>query len=69
MIPPQLTQVTPNGNTLVLTYDETLDDESIPAPSDYVVWADGNQVDVSGVRVSGSTVTLTLAADVEAGQM
>ena len=68
VIPPQLTQVTPNGNTLVLTYDETLDDESIPAPSDYVVWADGNQVDVSGVSVSGATVTLTLATAVEAGQ-
>ena len=68
VIPPQLTEVTPSGNTLVLTYDETLDDESIPAPSDYVVWADGNQVDVSGVSVSGATVTLTLATAVEAGQ-
>ena len=69
VIPPQLTQVTPNGNALVLTYDETLDDESIPAPSDFVVWAAGSTVDVNDVRVSGSTVTLTLAADVEAGQM
>ena len=43
VIPPQLTQVTPNSNTLVLTYDETLDDESTPAPSDFVVWAAGNR--------------------------
>ena len=68
VIPPQLTQVTPNSNTLVLTYDETLDDESIPAPSDFVVWAAGSTVGVNAVSVIGATVTLTLATAVEAGQ-
>ena len=65
VIPPQLTRVTANGNTLVLTYDEPLDDESTPAPSDFVVTAAGSTVGVNAVSVIGATVTLTLAAAVQ----
>ena len=35
--PPRLLQRTVNGTTLVLTYDETLDDASVPAPGNFVV--------------------------------
>ena len=66
--PPMLTGATVNGSTLVLTYDEALDGASVPAEGDFVVTADGSAITVNGVRVAGSTVTLTLATAVESGQ-
>ena len=66
--PPLLTQVTVNGSTLVLTYNEALDGGSVPAAGAFVVTADGSAITVNGVSVAGSTVTLTLATAVEAGQ-
>ena len=66
--PPLLTQATVNGSTLVLTYNEALDGASVPAAGAFVVTADGSAITVNGVSVAGSTVTLTLAAAVEAGQ-
>ena len=66
--PPLLTQATVNGSTLVLTYDEALDGASTPAAGAFGVTADGSAITVNGVRVAGSTVTLTLATAVEAGQ-
>ena len=72
--PPQLTQVTANGSTLVLTYNEPLDGTSTPAPGDFAVTVAGGPVGflrairVNAVRVIGATVTLTLAAAVQTGQ-
>ena len=66
--PPRLLQRTVNGTTLVLTYDETLDDASVPAPGDFVVAAAGNTINVTQVSVDGSRVTLTLAAPVQPNQ-
>ena len=66
--PPLLTQATVDGSTLVLTYDEALDGASVPAPGDFVVTAAGSTVNVHPVSVAGSTVTLTLATAVQAGQ-
>ena len=66
--PPLLTGATVTGSTLVLTYDETLDGASIPAPDDFVVTAAGSPTTVQGVGVAGSAVTLTLATAVEANQ-
>ena len=57
-----------NGSTLTLTYDKALDGASVPAASDFAVTAAGSTVNVSGASVAGSTVTLTLATAVEAGQ-
>ena len=42
--PPQLTQVTANGSTLVLTYNEPLDGTSTPAPGDFAVTVAGGPV-------------------------
>ena len=54
-----------NGTTLTLTWDEPLDGSSIPASGDFTV-AGGDRVrTVTRVRVSGSTVTLTLDAGAE----
>ena len=54
-----------NGTTLTLTYDEPLDGSSMPAASAFTV-SGGNQArTVTGVRVSGSTVELTVDPAVE----
>ena len=62
------------GNTLVLTYDEDLDAGSVPDASAYAVEAGPSGsletaplADADPVAVSGRTVTLKLAATVEAG--
>ena len=55
-----------SGTTITLTYDEALDEESVPAAAAFAVTqTDGDgltgTIDVSGVSVSGMSVTLTLA--------
>ena len=59
-----------DGTTLTLTYDESLDGSSTPVPGDFTV-SGGDQVrTVTGVRVNGSAVELTLdvgAEHLEAG--
>ena len=66
--PPVLDGATVNGVTLVLTYNEALDATSVPEVDDFVVTADGNGVGVDRASVSGSTVTLTLVARLQALQ-
>ena len=66
--PPRLLQRTVNGTTLVLTYDETLDDASVPAVGDFVVQSAGSTIAVQQVSVAGTAVTLTLAAPVQPNQ-
>ena len=59
-----------NGTTLTLTYDEPLDGGSRPAPGDFTVSGGDHARTVTGVRVSGSAVELTLdvgAEHLEAG--
>ena len=66
---PALQTATVNGATLVLTYDEALDETSEPAPGAYSVSVDGAAgVAPGSVAVSGSTVTLTLATAAAHGQ-
>ena len=54
-----------NGTTLTLTFDETLDGSSTPAAGDFTVAGGSQSRTVTGVRVSGSTVLLTLNAGAE----
>ena len=73
---PGLDTATVNATSLVLTYDEALDESSVPAPDAFTVTvtALGGTVstralaDTDPVAVSGATVTLTLASTVAAGQ-
>ena len=65
---PVLRSATVDGATLVLTYDEDLNGSSTPAPGDFTVTVAGRRVTVSGVAVSGRTVTLTLSSTVLFGQ-
>ena len=59
---------TVDGDSLVLTYNEDLDEGSTPDGSSFTVTAAGSTHTVSGVTVSGRTVTLTLSSAVESGQ-
>ena len=57
------------GNTLTLTYDEALDEDSTPAASAFTVTSDTNPaVTVTGVSVSGTMVVLTLSRVVAASE-
>ena len=59
-----------DGSSLVLTYDEALDEDSTPEASAYAVSIGGGTgAAPSGVVVSGSTVTLMLAAAVGANDV
>ena len=72
--PPALAATNPatvNGTALVLTYDEPLDTNSVPASSAFSVTVAGSTralANTSPVAISGSAVTLTLASAVTAGQ-
>ena len=71
--PPELADTNPltvNGAALVLTYNEALDTNSVPASGDISVKVGGIAVelaDTNPVAVSGSAVTLTLTAAVAPG--
>ena len=63
---PSFTSATANGSTLTVTLDEPLNPGSTPAGSAFVVKQNGTtQSSPTGVSVSGSTVTLTLATAVK----
>ena len=62
---PAFDSATVDGSTLVVTLDEPLNSGSTPAGSAFVVRQNGSaQASPTGVSVSGSTVTLTLATAV-----
>jgi uncharacterized repeat protein (TIGR02059 family) len=70
-IAPSFVAATVNGNTLVLTYDETLDGMSTPSVDSFLVnIGGGTAATVMGVTIDGAarTVTLTLADPVLPGQ-
>ena len=54
-----------NGTTLTLTYDEPLDGSSTPATGDFTVSGGDQMRTVTGVRVNGSAVELTLDVGAE----
>ena len=67
---PTLSSAAVNGATLVLTYNEALDEDSVPARDRFTVDVDGSEVSLAtrnAVAVSGRTVTLTLASAVAHG--
>ena len=66
---PGLQSATVDGDELVLTYGEDLDETSAPAVTAYAVKVDGGAgAAPSGVAVAGKTVTLILAPAVTSGQ-
>ncbi len=65
---PALSSATVSGALLTLVYGDVLDPSSTPAPTDFKVTAGGSLREVSDVAMDGSTLTLTLAASVAAGE-
>ena len=65
---PSTETVTVDGSTMVLTYDERLDESSVPMPSAFSVTAGGTAVTVSRVTVIDRKVTLTLALPAKGGE-
>ena len=66
---PVLSSAIVDGTSLVLTYTEELDEDSVPSKSRFGVSVGGGTAATpSNVSVSGHTVKLTLAAAVAAGQ-
>ena len=57
-----------NGTTLTLTYDEALDGSSTPVSGDFTVSGGDRVRAVTGVRVNGSGVELTLDVGAEHGE-
>ena len=57
-----------DGTTLTLTYDEALDGSSTPATGDFTVSGGDRARAVTGVRVNGSAVELTLDVGAEHGE-
>lgn len=64
--PTLVSAAVPGGapTTIVLTYNEALDTGSVPATSAYAVTNSGGTQNVTGVAVSGVTVTLTTSRTV-----
>ena len=58
-----------NGTTLTLAYGEPLDSTSVPATDDFTVTGGSETRAVTGVRVSGSAVFLTLSSAVAIGEV
>ena len=59
---------TVSGDSLMLTFAEVLDGSSVPVVEECRVRVEGEIRDVTSVVVGGSTVRLTLASAVEAGE-
>ena len=57
-----------DGTTLTLTFDETLDGSSRPETGDFTVAGGDRARTVTGVRVNGSAVELTLDVGAEQGE-
>ena len=71
VLPPELVTATVNADAVTLTWDEALDEASVPGAAAFTVRVGGvaRELAASGpVTVSGSTVTLTLASPVGHGE-
>lgn len=66
---PILQTVTASSTQMVLTYDEALDEASIPDLTDFSVSIDGSASTPTAIDVSSTTVTLTLSPLVEYGDV
>ena len=67
-VAPEFDSAEVDGDTLTLTYNEPLDGTSEPATTAYRVTVGGSDRGVTGVSVSDSMVTLTLASAVVGGE-
>ncbi|MXY15519.1 MAG: hypothetical protein F4Y57_00515 [Acidobacteria bacterium] len=66
--PPVLQSAAVNGATVTLTFDRSLDTDSVPSRTVFSVSVNGAGQTPTAVGISGSTVTLTLGTAVTNGQ-
>ena len=64
---PELETATVDEDKLILTYDEELDEGSVPSDNDFTVEVDGDDFTVLMVDIRRDEVTLTLDDDVSGG--
>ena len=67
--PPVFMRATVDGTTLIIRYDEDLATTVLPATTAFTVTVAGTTVNVTGVSISDSIVTLTLASAAERGRV
>ena len=67
--PPERSSVAVDGETLTLTYNEPLDEGSVPPVTAFAVAVDGATGQIDEVSVNGSSVLLTLASAVTASDL
>ena len=65
-IPPELSASIADGTTLTLTYDEALDENSVPGADTFTVMAGSDERGIARVSVVGAAVILTLDSAVVA---
>ncbi|MEP0008335.1 MAG: SwmB domain-containing protein, partial [Balneola sp.] len=65
--PPTLQSATVNGSSLVLDYNENLDNSSIPDIGDFDTYINGNSANVTNISISQDKVTLTITPIVQNG--
>ena len=65
---PALSSASVEGDALKLTFNESLDEGSVPPASSFAVTVAGSSRTVSSVAVSESEVTLTLSTAVVSGE-
>ena len=63
-VPPELSAASVDGATLILTFNEALDEDSEPPTTAFKVTVSGNVRAVDSVNVTGGAVTLTLPSAV-----
>ena len=68
-VTPELDTAAADGAVVTLTFDEVLDETSIPAEDAFTVTADGATLSADSVEVSEMVVTLTLDSHVVHGQV
>ena len=65
---PELDRAQVTGTSLILYYNEDLDEDSTPAVTDFAVTADGSTIVVTGITREREIVGLTLTSPVYEGQ-
>jgi uncharacterized repeat protein (TIGR02059 family) len=66
--PPVLSKTQWSGSTITLTYNETLNPDSVPSAGSFYVTVNGASRGISNVEIRGESVLLTLTSPIVAGQ-
>ncbi len=68
-VKPVLQTATVDGGTVKLTYNEALDETSVPTADAFTVSVDGTTRPIDSIQISGQVVTLRLVSWIRAGRL